>query len=383
MEPANIDWKNIKSIYIEDELFEHINAPKWIDFTAPEDKVDDEAWFCRPDCRHPKTAEDFLRSFSNSKVLILEKKQNLYFLSLFTKYSVLVRDYGYLKRRVHNDQRPPESHEDSENQNPNLSTPPNHKINPMKAAIKSSTEKKKKNPTTNSPADSSQERRKPQLRSTLSARNLFSGREILSQITEFCNELKKLATRAKEREDLEKPNGKKKIPVNEKRNPFQEISVKTTSVDLNERENEKEKKPLLAEKENCEAVDNSNGKERLRRKKRNEETENIQISVDVKKVVRENLLHVRTCPPSPQCFSASRPLRPTKAATPLKTIKSMPTERGILQEVEQNNRVLTNESGGDDKVCNKNIPLTTTPTGTEEARTLDIFWFLKPCTMSS
>ena len=33
---------------MEDELYEHINAPKWVDFTAIHDAVDDEAWFCRP-----------------------------------------------------------------------------------------------------------------------------------------------------------------------------------------------------------------------------------------------------------------------------------------------------------------------------------------------
>lgn len=48
MEPAKIDWKRIESIFVEDELYEHINAPKWLDFLAPHESVDDEAWFCRP-----------------------------------------------------------------------------------------------------------------------------------------------------------------------------------------------------------------------------------------------------------------------------------------------------------------------------------------------
>lgn len=133
----------------------------------------------------------------------------------------------------------------------------------MKAAIKSSTEKKKSNkPLENSPSESSQERRNPQLKSTLSARNLFSGKEILSQITEFCNEIKKFATNTKEKEDMEKSNGKKKNPVNENKTLFQELSANNGSVDLNEKENN----PLLAEKEISETV-NSNGKEKLRRKK--------------------------------------------------------------------------------------------------------------------
>lgn len=50
MEPAKIDWKRIESVFVEDGLYENINAPKWVDFLAAEDEasVDVEAWFCRP-----------------------------------------------------------------------------------------------------------------------------------------------------------------------------------------------------------------------------------------------------------------------------------------------------------------------------------------------
>jgi hypothetical protein len=48
MEPAKIDWKRIDSVFVEDRLYENLNAPKWFDFFAPEDSTDDEAWFCRP-----------------------------------------------------------------------------------------------------------------------------------------------------------------------------------------------------------------------------------------------------------------------------------------------------------------------------------------------
>lgn len=85
--------------------------------------------------------------------------------------------------------------EGSENQNPNLSTPPNNHAKIIKAAIKSSTEKKEV-------IDDSLQRNnetQPRLKSTLSARNLFAGRDILNQITEFCNELKRMATRPRER----------------------------------------------------------------------------------------------------------------------------------------------------------------------------------------
>lgn len=87
--------------------------------------------------------------------------------------------------------------QDSENQDPNVFTPPTSKINLMKEAIKSSEEKK------NLVDDTFEDHKVPSLRSTLSAKNLFAGRPILNQITEFCNELKKLAIRARERENAE------------------------------------------------------------------------------------------------------------------------------------------------------------------------------------
>lgn len=48
MEPAKIDWKRISSTLVVDDLYEDINAPKFVDFSAPDEPVDDEAWFCRP-----------------------------------------------------------------------------------------------------------------------------------------------------------------------------------------------------------------------------------------------------------------------------------------------------------------------------------------------
>lgn len=52
MEPAKIDWKRIESVFVEDKLYENINAPKWVDFLAPDgnslDDGSDESWFCKP-----------------------------------------------------------------------------------------------------------------------------------------------------------------------------------------------------------------------------------------------------------------------------------------------------------------------------------------------
>ncbi|KAK2386343.1 hypothetical protein QL285_060253 [Trifolium repens] len=70
MEPAKIDWKNLEWNFTVDELYEHLNAPKFVDFLSlnhNNNNNDDEAWFCKPDCNHPKTAEDFLRSPSPFK----------------------------------------------------------------------------------------------------------------------------------------------------------------------------------------------------------------------------------------------------------------------------------------------------------------------------
>lgn len=49
MEPGIIDWDSIDSVFIEDDTYENMNAPKWVDFSAfPEQPVNDEAWFCKP-----------------------------------------------------------------------------------------------------------------------------------------------------------------------------------------------------------------------------------------------------------------------------------------------------------------------------------------------
>lgn len=114
MEPAKIDWKSVESVFVEDKLYENINAPKWVDFLTREDddSMDDEAWFCKPgiyrlslcsrialvvffftvsdlehfffnfviDCEHPKTAEDFFRITPTSKVSILNFSDVLCFI---------------------------------------------------------------------------------------------------------------------------------------------------------------------------------------------------------------------------------------------------------------------------------------------------------------
>ncbi|PSS26464.1 Myosin-1 like [Actinidia chinensis var. chinensis] len=386
MEPAKIDWATINSVFAVDDLYEHINAPKWVDFSAPDQSIDDEAWFCRPDCNHPKRVEDFLKGTPPSKVRILEILDTLFSYVLFdfqeNKSAIGTeilplgdrnRRDGYLKRRGL--LQPPLSStkeskcerfvEDRENHNPNFSTTPSHQYNTMKAAIKSSTEKEKEKKKND---NSSQKEERPQLRSTLSARNLFAGRDILSQISEFCNELKRLTTRARERENVEGLSAKEECG-----------GENVGKVDERE-EGERERKPLLdMKREKSEAMEKSNGKEKQRRKKRAEETENTPISLDLKSVKckeGDGLSQIRTCPPSPQCFSA---VRAPKAA-PLKASRlAPPPERGILQELSQRNRELRKEETSD----NNNPGRTASTVVEKEARTLDVFWFLKPCTLSS
>lgn len=65
MEPENIDWSNIESIFVEDETYEGFKAPKWVDLSVSDELIDDEAWFCNPgknphfSCKETKGKENF------------------------------------------------------------------------------------------------------------------------------------------------------------------------------------------------------------------------------------------------------------------------------------------------------------------------------------
>lgn len=110
--------------------------------------------------------------------------------------------------------------EDTENQDPNLPRPtgvPKGGKN-WKDPVKCSAGR---NNNTNEESEEllceQEKTRQPRLRSTLSARNLFSGRDILGQITEFCNEIKRIAVGARDfSEDVEE---NPKEDFHEKRQP--------------------------------------------------------------------------------------------------------------------------------------------------------------------
>ncbi|KAL9424405.1 hypothetical protein AB3S75_036315 [Citrus x aurantiifolia] len=361
MEPAKIDWKRIESVFVEDSVYENINAPKWVDLLAPDQaSVDDVAWFCRPDCNHPKTAEDFLKTPPSSK--FLRSLERLPFGDRNLRDARLKRR-GQSQSSFSSNEKPKFS-DNSENQNPNSVTPQNQ-VEPMKMSIKSSSEKNKLMDDT-----AQNDELLPRLKSTLSARNLFAGKDILNHISDFCNELKKLATRARERENTEMFNeknrqvGEKKEVVNER--PCEVIGAVG--------EKEKERKPLLEmDKENSGGVDNgeSGNKDRKRRNKRFDEAENIPVSLNlenVKKKGDERLLQIRTNPPSPQCFSVTRSATKTTSSKS-STYRSM--ERKILQEVFEQKTP-----------TNKGTSFSNSVVEGREARALNVFWFLKPCTLS-
>ncbi|KAM2263491.1 hypothetical protein ACFXTI_039767 [Malus domestica] len=403
MEPAKIDWKSLEWRFVEDKYYEQINAPKWFDFLNPNDNsVDDQAWFCRPGCKHPKTAEDFLKS-SPPKVPSPAVVPEVSPLGDKVQRDVKLKRRGLNQSSIYptNNSR---FKEESENQNPNLSTPPMNQAKAMKATIKSSTEKKQ--PIENTlPNDEVL----PKLRSTLSARNLFAGRDLLNQITDFCSELKRMAMRARGREDVENsdvrksPAGLKEEVVEEEecnREVFGELKGRETErmqlfeVDKGKTERQMERSPLLevnkgknerqmkrtplleVSKMNTEGMEGSSS-EKPRRKKRDDEAENVPIPLSLENVKRkggESLLQIRTNPPSPQCFSATRP--PSKI-TPSKASKSKLMERGILGEAEQNKKVVASKDDSTEK--GKNVCLV----DGREAGALDVFWFLKPCTTLS
>ncbi|XP_027344199.1 uncharacterized protein LOC113856543 [Abrus precatorius] len=367
MEPAKIDWKRLEWNFVEDELYEHINAPKWVDFSSLDHSLhdhDDEAWFCKQDCKHPKTAEDFLRSITPSKT-----KSPAY-----VSENLPVGDQNRRYRDVRIKRRVPalssaspqgdkfRFNQDSENQNPNLFTPTINPLKPMKATIKSSEEKKKL-------ADDTFQDHKvvPSLRSTLSAKNLFAGRPILNQITEFCNELKKLAIRARERENSENLSPAVSEEVVE-RTPCSVQASAESEI------KEKERKPLLEVSKAERLEEGSCVKGKQQRKIRPEEAENMPITLDMENVKHrreESLQQIRTNPPSPQCFSATRGLNKT---TPSKPSKSRLMERGILEEIEPNKEIVK------ESPAEKSRSITIVDG--RETKALDMLWFLKPCTLS-
>ncbi|RWW01079.1 hypothetical protein GW17_00035904 [Ensete ventricosum] len=188
MEPANIDWKNIESRSVRDEAYENINAPKWLDLAAPDaSPVDDDAWFCRPG-----TDENNLKRRAGIAAPLLPVSPHKPKAAASKKFR-----------------------EDLENQDPNQSTPQRpsrpfgapKKCNTAKEMIKSSAEKKVEEQR----EEPKQKKAQPRLKSTLSASNLFSGKDIMNQISEKDDASAKKSGKMAVRIEIEKSTALKEV----------------------------------------------------------------------------------------------------------------------------------------------------------------------------
>ncbi|GKV34653.1 hypothetical protein SLEP1_g43011 [Rubroshorea leprosula] len=192
MESEDIDWNNIESVFEEDDAYENINAPKWVDLSAPCECVDNEAWFCKSGCKHPKSVEDFHRLKQNQKGKLLRSLS----ISEILPFRDITRRETKTKKGVKVPKSAGNFSEDIENKNPNLSSTPPVKEKTLlklkKPSTKSTTEKKIGMKMDDCGENLGKIDRKPGLRSTFSARKLVPGRETMSQITDFCAELKKM-----------------------------------------------------------------------------------------------------------------------------------------------------------------------------------------------
>ncbi|PQP99076.1 uncharacterized protein Pyn_37798 [Prunus yedoensis var. nudiflora] len=183
MDPENIDWGSIESVFVEDETYENFEAPKWVDLSSPDELIGDEAWFCSPDCNHPKAAEDFLKSAPNLKVKLLRSLSISEILPFRERNRRDVKVKGveikpplaaaeFPKTKTENSNSLCNVYEESENKNPNFPPPvPLSKTKPTKAPMNPSNVKKKA--VDESSHGSSNFGRKPQLKSTFSASNLL------------------------------------------------------------------------------------------------------------------------------------------------------------------------------------------------------------------
>ncbi|XP_009396387.2 uncharacterized protein LOC103981391 isoform X1 [Musa acuminata AAA Group] len=367
MEPADIDWKNIESRYVRDEAYENINAPKWLDLTGPDAfPVDDDAWFCRHDCKHPKTAKDFkLAAAPSPKAKLMRSSSER--LPLGERNSVHGNENN-LKRRAGiaatllqasplktKSAATKQIREDLENQNPNRSTPPRPSRpfgapkarNTVKEMIKSSAQQKAEEES----QVKEQRKAQPRLRSTLSARNLFSGKDILSQISEFCHELKKIAV------------GRGRTPPAEEDSKKQ---VKKKVANIVHNSEAEDRMPLTPKKDDSSSTKKSS---------------KMAVRIEIEKPIA--VKGVRASPPTPQRFPSpsSRGTRNPKATangrSPLsKPSKSATLVRAMFQEAEQNRE----EKKALLPVTDEHCSSLSVAADTDKGSSTDLFWFLKPCT---
>ncbi|KAF3581861.1 hypothetical protein DY000_02032937 [Brassica cretica] len=321
MEAAQIDWNRIDSRFVEDVFYEHLRAPKWFDFLSPnnhlQDSIDD-AWFCKPGNNsslliHPASLRCSLLILAllfNSRLQSSQETRGLpppnAQLFQVSGLSVLKQTPGVTEQNQRI--RGHALSEDSENQNPNLATPPPSQQGNQswRAALKSTSVKKMNKETPK------------KLKSTQSARNL----DILGHISEFCYELKRLATRG-----------------------------------VHDLELKKERKPLLEVSKDKDKVHESTDakgstiKESRRRKERVDDAENIPVSLNVEVKMKGE-----------ECRRKKKPVVDAENIPPLKlgNVKNKGHER-LLQQIRTNPpspSMLLREpesfsKGLDDQICGR------------------------------
>ncbi|KAJ3674028.1 hypothetical protein LUZ60_006020 [Juncus effusus] len=309
MEPADIDWKNVVSRYVRDEAFENIDAPKWVDLTDlnASFSATDDAWFCRPDCKHAKIGDGLLTTPSPKGKLTRSRTEILPFGE--RNGNNIRENNNNLKRRGGIGALLPSSspfkpkktnNNNSENQDPNL---PPLAAKKWKDPIKSSCEKQR---------DEEREQllfqqekngngNQQKLRSTLSARNLFSGRDILGQISEFCSEIKKIAVNIGNRTVNIEEDERQEEEREEKKEGIKENLVPT---EIPSESGKKKKKLNTKMNLKIEIENNENG-------------ENLGTPSPSKKLKRGILKEVRENPPTPQRFLSPSPLKKPPKSTPM------------------------------------------------------------------
>ncbi|GAB2218821.1 hypothetical protein Drorol1_Dr00002053 [Drosera rotundifolia] len=162
---------------------------------------------------------------------------------------------------------------------------------------------------------------KPRLKSTLSVMDLFGGREIISKVSEFCNELKRMARRAKQEDaGANLLNIKSGSATELLKNDVmvlaekldEEVKVCGPLIEVGREKHDEEKA-----KERKALLEVSSGKSKMKRKK-----EHCSLGLDLNVIKGEDqkaLLQIQTASPTPQCFSAARDQSNT---TPSKAPKS-------------------------------------------------------------
>ncbi|XP_062213551.1 uncharacterized protein LOC133914465 isoform X2 [Phragmites australis] len=390
MEPKDIDWSRVVSRYVRDETYEGIVAPRWADLADPNAgraDVDEEAWFCRSDCHHPKTAEDFFKLSPSPKGKLLRSASAMLPFGERNANATILRDgNNNLKWRgagaggavpTSTSPKPKAAHkksfqEDSENRDPTLARPPPPPAasrppfgaprwtKNAKEAIKSSAEKRPDNAEEEVLLSKNTTSR--QLKSTLSARNLFSGRDILGQISEFYDELKRMVGGSGGRRVSESLEECSSSPMNGS-GVAEKVACDGASGDLLPSE-------IVKEVARQETVQKSPSP--MKGKK-------VGLKVEAGKQRSPSVLkEVKATPPTPQRFPSpsvnrSKNVKAGGMATVGSPLKKPLKEKGTPSKDLENKRDAMRQPFGVKDMNN-------TRACDAEGSSSSIFWFLKPCT---